>query len=139
MFLWVRLVLCTLENVHSVQQLCDAVSELPKGLEKMYSRLRHMHTTFANQYSRYDRILNNISQKMDVQDCEKVTRILEWIALAKRPLKKYELLDGVTLYHGNSHLNEQTRLWERVIDLCKPLVEETPSGTIVFIHFTVQE
>jgi hypothetical protein len=41
MFLWVRLVLCTLENVHSVQQLCDAVSELPKGVEKMYSRLRY--------------------------------------------------------------------------------------------------
>jgi hypothetical protein len=39
MFLWVRLVLCTLENVHSVQQLCDAISELPKGLEKMYGRL----------------------------------------------------------------------------------------------------
>jgi hypothetical protein len=38
-FLWVRLVLCTLENVYSVQQLCDAVSELPKGLEKMYSWL----------------------------------------------------------------------------------------------------
>jgi hypothetical protein len=39
MFLWVRLVLCTLENVHSLQQLCHAVRELPKGLEKMYSLL----------------------------------------------------------------------------------------------------
>jgi hypothetical protein len=76
---------------------------------------------------------------MDEQDREKATRILKWIALAKRPLKKFELLDGVTLHRGNSHLNEKTRLWEQVIDLCKPLVEETSSRTIVFIHFTVQE
>jgi hypothetical protein len=51
MFLWVRLVLCTLENVHSVQQLYDAVGELPKGLEKMYSQLGYMYVTFADRYS----------------------------------------------------------------------------------------
>ncbi|KAH0560092.1 hypothetical protein GP486_003385 [Trichoglossum hirsutum] len=76
---------------------------------------------------------------MDAQDSEKASRILEWIALAKRPMKKIELLDGVTLHRGNSQLNEKTRLWERVIDVCKPLVEDGPNGTVVFIHFTVQE
>jgi hypothetical protein len=76
---------------------------------------------------------------MDAQDREKATRILEWMALAKRPLKKFELLDGVTLHRGNSQLNEKTRLWEQVIDLCKPFVEDGPNETIVFIHFTVRE
>jgi hypothetical protein len=76
---------------------------------------------------------------MDAQDREKATRILEWIALARRPLKKFELLDGVTLHCGNSYLNEKTRLWEQVIDLCKPFVKDGLNETIVFIHFTVRE
>jgi hypothetical protein len=96
-------------------------------------------TTFADRYSRYDRVVNHIRQQMDTQDREKATRILEWMALAKRPLKKFELLDGVTLHRGNTQLNEKTRLWEKVIDLCKPFVEDGPNETIVFIHFTVQE
>jgi hypothetical protein len=96
-------------------------------------------TTFANRYSRYDRILNHIRQQMDAQDREKATRILKWMALAERPLKKFELLDGITLHCGNSQLNEKTRLWEQVIDLCKPFVEDGPNGTIMFIHFTVRE
>ena len=94
---------------------------------------------FADRYSRYDRILNRISQQLNAQDCGKVSRILEWIALAKRPLKKIELMDGVTLHRDNSQLNEKTRLWEQVTDLCKPFVEDGPNGTIVFIHFTVWE
>ena len=96
-------------------------------------------TIFADRYSSYDRALNHIRQQMDAQDREKATRILGWIALAERPLKKFELLDGVTLHRGNSQLNEKTRLWEQVIDLCKPFVEDGPRGTIVFIHFTVRE
>jgi hypothetical protein len=76
---------------------------------------------------------------MDPRDREKATRILEWIAFAKRPLKRAELLDAVSLHRGNSQLNEETRLWEQVIELCKPLVEDGPNETIVFIHFTVPE
>lgn len=41
MFLWVRLVLRTLERVHSVQQLNDAVRNLPKGLETVYEKTAH--------------------------------------------------------------------------------------------------
>ncbi|KAH0541368.1 hypothetical protein FGG08_004132 [Glutinoglossum americanum] len=88
---------------------------------------------------RYDRILGHIRQQLNAQDCGKASRILEWIALAERRLKKIELLDGVTLHRDNSELNEKTRLWEPVIDLCKPLVEDGPNGTIVFVHFTVRE
>jgi hypothetical protein len=76
---------------------------------------------------------------MDAPNREKAARILEWIALAKRPMKKLELLDGVSLHRDNCQLNERTRLWGQVIDLCKPLVEDGPNETIVFIHFTVQE
>jgi hypothetical protein len=35
MFLWVRLVVHTLENVYNIQQLRDAVRELPRGVKKM--------------------------------------------------------------------------------------------------------
>ena len=76
---------------------------------------------------------------MDLQDREKASRILRWMTMAKRPLKKFELLDGVTLHRHNSQLNEKTRLWEQVVDLCKPLVEDGPNGTIAFIHSTVRK
>ena len=76
---------------------------------------------------------------MIAQDCGEAVRVLEWVAVAKRRLKKFELLDGVSLHAGNSLLDEDTRLWESVIDLCKPLIEEGPNGTVVFVHFTVRE
>ena len=76
---------------------------------------------------------------MIAQDCGEAIRVLEWVAVAKRRLKKFELLDGVSLHESNTLLNENTRLWESVIDLCKPLIEDGPNGTIVFVHFTVRE
>ena len=76
---------------------------------------------------------------MDAQDCGSASRILGWMALSKRPLKRIELLDGISLHRGNNQLNENTRLLGPVIDLCKPFVEDGSNGTIVFIHFTVRE
>jgi hypothetical protein len=56
MFLWVHLVLLTLERVHSVQQLNDVVRDLPKGLETVYENTAHYkvllltHTQDTTQY-----------------------------------------------------------------------------------------
>jgi hypothetical protein len=111
----------------------------PRAWGKCIVDLDTRHTLFTDQYSRYDRVVNHIRRQIDTPDREKATRILKWMTLAKRPLKKFELLDGVTLHRGNSQLNEKSRLWEQVIDLCKPLVEDGPNETIVFIHFTVRE
>ncbi|OCL02271.1 hypothetical protein AOQ84DRAFT_382837 [Glonium stellatum] len=121
MFLWVRLVLRALERVCSIQQLNDVVRDLPKGLETVHETMAHF------------------KRQIVVQDCGNAVRVLEWVAMAKRRLKKFELLDGISLHEGNGLLNEDTRLWESVIDICKPLIEEGPGGTIVFVNFTVRE
>jgi hypothetical protein len=61
------------------------------------------------------------------------------MTFAKRPLKRYELLDGISLHSGNNMLSDETRLWDQAIDICKPLIENGPNGSVVFVHFTVQE
>ena len=56
MFLWVHLVLRTLERVHSVQQLNDVVRDLPKGLETVYENTAYckvlllIHAQDTTQY-----------------------------------------------------------------------------------------
>ena len=56
MFLWVRLVLRTLERVHSVRQLNDVVRDLPKGLERVYENTAYrkalllIHAQDTTQY-----------------------------------------------------------------------------------------
>ncbi|KAK2802065.1 hypothetical protein FQN51_004975 [Onygenales sp. PD_10] len=122
MYLWTRLVLRMLENVHTARDLLQAVRSLPTDLKKLY-----------------ERIVSFISHQYDPCDQEKAIRIFRWLSLAERPLRKHELLDAASLHTANTCLNEETRVWENVIDLCKPLVEEMPNGTIVFIHFTVKE
>lgn len=40
MILWVRLIVSSIENVHSVYELRRVVESLPKGLEEMYVLLK---------------------------------------------------------------------------------------------------
>jgi hypothetical protein len=64
------------------------------------------------------------------------------MACSYRPLKIYEILDGVSFYLGNpgcTILDGTTKLPREVIDLCKPLVEEGPYSTIDFVHFSAKE
>lgn len=90
-------------------------------------------------FSRYERVISYITHQYEPCDREKAFRIFKWMSLAERPLQKHELLDAVSFHSGNTLLNENTRVGETVLDLCKPLVEESPNGTVVFIHFTVKE
>ncbi|KAI9791132.1 MAG: hypothetical protein M1816_004363 [Peltula sp. TS41687] len=123
MFLWVRLVLTTLEQADSVRELKDAVDTLPKGLQPIYGR-----------------ILANIKGQLNAKDFEKALRILGWMAFAKRPLKDFELQDGIALHIQNRKLDHDTKLWGNVFDVCKPLIEEDRlHQTVVFVHFSVKE
>lgn len=122
MFLWVRLILATFEDVHSIQELHTAVDSLPKGLDGAYGR-----------------IIERIQKDMSDNNRYKTLRILSWIAFSCRPLKIHELLDGVTLHEGNLVLDESSRLDVSVLDLCKPIIEEGNGKTIEFVHFSAKE
>ena len=122
MFLWVRLVIATFEDVYSIQELHMAVDSLPKGLDGAYGR-----------------IIERIQKDMSEGNRAKTVRILSWIAFSCRPLKVHELLDGVTLHEDNLVLNEISRLEASVLELCKPIIEETHGNVVEFVHFSAKE
>ncbi|KAF2458815.1 hypothetical protein BDY21DRAFT_212358 [Lineolata rhizophorae] len=122
MFLWVRLVLQAIENSHCLQDLRDTVESLPSDLEKLYLKL-----------------LENVFHDRKAEDRDITVRILEWVAFAKRPMRKHEIITGISLRPGIHKLTNETRLWDSAMDLAKPFIEEGATGFVSFVHFTVQE
>lgn len=61
------------------------------------------------------------------------------MACSFRPLKLYELQDGIALHVENTVLNQDTKLMSTIVELCKPLIEEGIGGSIDFVHFSAKE
>ena len=122
MFLWVRLILITLEDADSVRDLHEAVDLLPKQLGEIY-----------------DQIIRKLKEKMSERDFQKVVRALSWIAFAKRSLKSYELEYGAIICPANDTVSHETKPLGNFLELCKPLVEEQSNQMINFVHFSVKE
>jgi hypothetical protein len=70
---------------------------------------------------------------------EKAIRILKWLACSFRPLKIHEIKDGIAFHAKNTILNADTQLPASVINLCKPIIEETPGNTVDFVHYSAKE
>jgi hypothetical protein len=66
-------------------------------------------------------------------------RILEWMACSYRSLKNYEILDGIAFRPRCTALNSKTKIHRQVLDLCRPLIEDGPSNTVDFVHFSAKE
>ncbi|CAM1505698.1 Fc.00g113350.m01.CDS01 [Cosmosporella sp. VM-42] len=122
MFLWAKLVLDSVCEVDSVWELNQAITTMPRELPELY-----------------DRILSVICQRQAGKQTEKIMRVLAWVTLARRPLKRQEILHGVGVTTDTPVLNRWNVLGEGAIDKCKPLVEELSDGSIAFIHFTARE
>ncbi len=123
MFLWVRLVLETLEDVYSIEQLKNIVDTLPEDLEDLYQEI-------------FEQLCNTRGQ---VQGWGGVPRIISWICHARRPLHKYELLQALAVPAIEPLSTSSTAPFVTILDHCKPLVEERADGTLSFVHFSVQE
>ena len=122
MFLWVRLILISLEDANSVQELRRVVHTFPKELGDVYGR-----------------ILETMRKRLTISDYTKVIRTLSWITFAKRPLRLLELEYGSILYSDNTIINHETKPLGNLLDVCKPLVEENANRSVVFIHSSVKE
>ena len=122
MFLWARLVLLTLRDVHNEFEMSKAVQDLPEGLDGIYSR-----------------IMQKMECNLSMTNRKKVLRILQWTAFSRRKLKMQELLDGISLHEDCSILSEENRLKRHVLEVCQPILEETPSGEVDFVHFSAKE
>ncbi|KAL9065694.1 MAG: hypothetical protein Q9157_007389 [Trypethelium eluteriae] len=122
MFLWVSLVLNSLESVYSPQELHEIVEDLPSDLSELY-----------------ERILRRICDERNPRNKERASRILRWICYSKRPLTKFELLPASALHSDGTILDASSLPNARLLEICKPLIEERSDGSVTFVHFSVQE
>ncbi|KAK1459054.1 NACHT domain-containing protein [Colletotrichum melonis] len=122
MFLWVHLVLQVLETTDNIQELISSVEAFPKDLEQAYSK-----------------ILTSIMSRCQATDVSKLRRIFGWMVFSTggQPMRKFELRLGRVLHADSTIINERTKPFPNVLDLCKPFIEDGPGATMVFIHATV--
>ncbi|KAH8680543.1 hypothetical protein BX600DRAFT_636 [Xylariales sp. PMI_506] len=122
MFLWVHLVLKLLENSASLWELRNQINSLPKDLADVYQR-----------------ILDNICNKCSKTDIDKIRRIFSWLVMHRSslPLLNIHVRTGMVLYPSCDTINAETKPFPNATDICKPLVESGPGGSLVFVHSTV--
>ena len=95
-------------------------------------------STADNTY-RYGRVIQRFSNQGS-NSRDKIIRVMEWMAFSYRALKIYEVQDGIIFRPGSTKLDEKTTLMSsNVWELCKPLIEEGPNGTLCFVHFSAKE
>lgn len=89
----------------------------------------------------YERIFVQIYGDGKTLNQRLAARILQWMLVAQRPLKRCELESGIVLDERASQITTATRPRGDVLSLCHPILEseDDPSGTVNFIHFTAQE
>ncbi|KAI0163700.1 hypothetical protein BJ166DRAFT_526974 [Pestalotiopsis sp. NC0098] len=122
MFLYARLILDYLGRkiFYSGAEVKKSIEDLPQELSDYYRE-----------------ILARIIAPLDVESVERVRSLFGWLAFAKRPLKRLELLSAITFGcsdHLVSHL-----VPEFILVVCGALVDERPDATLAFIHSTVNE
>lgn len=122
MYLWVRLVLDSLESTYSPEELRILVDDLPIDLDNLYTR-----------------ILARLCRVRGPQNYGGVPRMISWICFAQRPLHKYELLNGLAESPRSLGNPVQSIPIVQILDHCKPLVEVRPDSTVALVHFSVKE
>ena len=70
---------------------------------------------------------------------EKAVRILEWIACSFRVLKLYEVQDGIVFENLDAVLDDDSKANRKILQQCKPLVQEGPNNTVEFVHYSAKE
>ncbi|KAI9674908.1 MAG: hypothetical protein M1822_009011 [Bathelium mastoideum] len=122
MFLWVSLVLYSLDTVYSLQELRDKIKVLPSDLSQLYGR-----------------ILTRICNHQDPLLSKRTMQILGWICCSQRSLKRFELLPALAITSQRPTLDDSSMPSSQVFDTCKPLVEVRNDGSVTFVHFSVKE
>lgn len=140
MFLYARLIMDYLTSniFYNGDEMKDSANQLPHELTELYVHDHHLvpYILITNSSS-YRRILTRITNPLDERSLDRVRCLFGWIALAKRPLRKFELLSAVTFSSGDP---EVARLMpQRLLDICGTFIEERGDLTLTFIHISVKE
>jgi hypothetical protein len=74
---------------------------------------------------------------LDHRSEDRIRCVLGWIAFAKRPLRKAELMSAITFSSGDHEISDLVP--EYIIDIVGTLIEERRDSTLSFIHNSVKE
>ncbi|KAI1763283.1 hypothetical protein GGR53DRAFT_531642 [Hypoxylon sp. FL1150] len=122
MFLYARIVLDYLANniFFSGAEIKASVDELPEKLSDFYRRI----------------LLQTLAH-LDSRSVDRVRSMFEWIAFARRPLRKVEFLSAMAFGAGNPNVDKLAPQY--ILNVCGALVEEKTDTTLAFIHISVKE
>lgn len=73
---------------------------------------------------------------LNPRSVRRIKSVLSWIAFARRPLKKLELLSAIYFSSGDAEVDHLPPQY--MLDICNPLVEER-HDTSLLIHDSVKE
>lgn len=141
MFLWVKLIMVLIEGLHYEVHIREAMDTLPEGLPALYD-----HTSYHMLFDililpSYGRIVSHICGDAKTPNQRMAVRILQWMIVAQRPLRRYELESGIILDERVSRITSTSKARGDVLRLCSPIldVEDGPGGYVSFVHFTAKE
>ncbi|KAI0814684.1 hypothetical protein GGR55DRAFT_686923 [Xylaria sp. FL0064] len=122
MFLYARLILDYLANNIFLRgsQVISAVNDLPEKLSDFYRQ-----------------ILSQMLAPLNPQSVNHIKTMFEWIAFARRPLKRVEFLSAMAFSEGDYSVKAVAPGF--ILEACNTLVEERSDATLSFIHNSVQE
>ncbi|KAF4968621.1 hypothetical protein FSARC_3996, partial [Fusarium sarcochroum] len=122
MFLYARLVMDYLASniFYDGDEIKKSVNQLPQKLTDFYHK-----------------ILTQILVQLDPRSVDRIRCVLGWIAFAKRPLHKAELLSAITFSSGDPEVPRLVPQY--ILDICGTLIEEKKDATLSFIHNSVKE
>ncbi|GAW23033.1 hypothetical protein ANO14919_125810 [Xylariales sp. No.14919] len=122
MFLYARLILDYLANNIFIRgsQIVSAVNDLPKELSEFYQQ-----------------ILSQILAHLNPQSVGHVRTMFQWIAFARRSLKRVEFLSAMAFSEGDYSITTVAPRF--ILEACNTLVEERADTTLSFIHSSVHE
>ena len=124
MFLYVRLMVNRLAGDLTKDEIVQRLLSLPKDLRAAYE---------AN--------LKRILTQADEEDGRLICRILLWLANARRPLKKEELLEALSVEIGASYIkdSERRRTDRDFTKRCAELVKVQEDGCYHLIHESLRD
>lgn len=75
---------------------------------------------------------------MNLPETNLASRILSWLACAKAPVQKKEIIQALMVKEGDDDLVAERRILQDIRQICGPIIEV--DGEIVsFVHFTAKE
>jgi hypothetical protein len=90
-------------------------------------------TIETNKSASYGRILDRmLDEEVSPQTRMLSIRILEWMSCSYRRLRIHEILDGVSIRRDRTSVDGKTKLSRRVLNHCRPLIEDGPGNTLIF-------